>query len=179
MGIFSNRCCCLLVVFFLISCGAEKTMTQSMNQTKDSEVCQYWYSQVDPSVSKPDSIRSIDGKVDDKALKGIECLLKLQGQKGLAKFGGASRNDVSQIFENPTVEVAALYYISFLYYQKWDHANAVALTDIKTGEVVKGDRVAEVYAYYKEWFKQVKQIGIDQARLKGLDPLKDKKIIWY
>jgi hypothetical protein len=179
MGIFSNRSCWLLAFFILPFCGYGKAMAQSTNQLKESEICQYWYSQVDPSVKRPESIKSIDGKVDDNTFKGIECLLKLQGQKGPAKFGGATRHDVSQIFEAPSVEVAALYYISFLYYQKWDHANAVALTDINTGEIIKADKVAEVYSYYREWFKQVKKVGIAKARSKGLDPLTGRKIAWY
>ena len=54
-------------------------------------------------------------------VQAIDCLLRLEGNKRKAEFTGATNPYTSQIFEAATVEVAALFYISHLFYQKWDH----------------------------------------------------------
>jgi hypothetical protein len=48
-------------------------------------------------------------------MAGIKCLLKMEGNKNRAAFSGAVKLHVSQSFENTPADVAALYYISYLY----------------------------------------------------------------
>ena len=100
------------------------------------------------------------------------------GNKHSAKFGGAQQLYVSQLFEPTTAEVAALYYISYLFYQKWDHADAVALRD-ENGEVDKPEAVRQAYQSYKKWFKEIKRVGLAKAREMKIEPLKDPKVHWY
>lgn len=100
------------------------------------------------------------------------------GNKHSAKFGGAQQLYVSQLFEPTTAEVAALYYISYLFYQKWDHADAVALR-AENGEVDKPEAVRQAYQSYKKWFKEIKRVGLAKAREMKIEPLKDPKVHWY
>ena len=101
----------------------------------------------------------------------------MEGNKQAA-FSGAVQLYVSQSFENTPADVAALYYISFLYHQKWDHSDAVALSG-KDGAVNTPEVVSEAYRGYKKWFAQVKRVGLAKAREMKLDPLKGTKVRWY
>jgi hypothetical protein len=114
-----------------------------------------------------------------KIMQAVECLLKLEGNKNKAKFSGATNPRVSQLFEPATVEVAALFYVSYLFYQKWDHADAIALVGENNQKVNTPKTVKKAYKYYRSWFKQVKSIGIVKARKMKIEPLKGKDVRWY
>ncbi len=130
---------------------------------KGTASCQYWQSMVDADVEPPVGVQKVDEANQQTIIDGIECLLQMKGNKHSAKFSGATRPDVSQIFKPATVEVAALYYISFLYYQKWDHADAVALRD-ENGKIDTPEAVRQGYQSYRKWFGQVKRVGLSKAR---------------
>ena len=83
----------------------------------------------------------------------------MEGNKNPARFSGAMNNYVSQLFENTPADVAALYFISYLYHQEWDHADAVALRgsdgSVNTPKVVRDayrsknacGRVSQTYSW--------------------------------
>lgn len=127
--------------------------------------------------NKPDE--ELPGLTTKQVQKGIRCLLKLEGNKDEATFSGATRFDTSQIFEEPaTVEVAALFYISYLYYRDWGAvAGAVVLTE-KNGST-SAETIRKAYRYYREWFTEIKKIGLAKAREQELNPLKGKDVVWY
>jgi hypothetical protein len=139
--------------------------------------CKYWQSKVDPRITLPQT-KAREETGDEQVLQAIECLLKLQGRKDESKLRGATKLTVSQGFGPASVEVAALYYISYLYFQKWDHGSAIALRDAK-GEVDKPAAVAQAYKSYKRWFKRVKSVGLTKAREMDLRPLSDTRVRWY
>jgi hypothetical protein len=145
---------------------------------KESAGCQYWQSKVDAEVEPPAGTQKVDEADQQTILYGIDCLLRMEGNKHSAKFSGATKPYVSQLFKPATAEVASLYYISYLYYQKWDHADAVALRD-QNGEIDKPEAVRQAYKSYKKWFEQVKRIGLAKAREMKIEPLKDTKVHWY
>jgi hypothetical protein len=140
--------------------------------------CRYWSSRVDSTVSLPDNFERLDEKDSQNIMAGIRCLLQLEGNHNKARFSGATRFDTSQTFSSQTVDVAALFYISYLYYQDWGaFSGAVALRG--DGGIDKPSATRKAYKYYREWFKEVEKIGIVEARKKQLAPLKDKDISWY
>ena len=144
--------------------------------------CDYWFSRVDSKITLPENFKDPDESNAQETINGIKCLLRLQGKTGISKnFTTVLRNDVSQIFGPfPTIEVAALYYISTLYYQSPDSfASAIALRRDKTEKISDRKTVRKAFKYYRKWFKQVKKIGIEKARKLNLDPLKDRDIGWY
>jgi len=145
---------------------------------KESTGCQYWRSKVDAEVEPPVGAQKVDEADQQTILDGIECLLHMEGNKHSAKFSGATKPYVSQIFKPATADVAALYYISYLYYQKWDHADAIALRD-DSGKVNSPTAIQEAYKNYRKWFEKVKKIGLSKARELKLDPLKDSATHWY
>lgn len=140
--------------------------------------CEYWWSKADEKAPPATEAKDPDLSDPRVVMHAIECLLKMKGNKHPAKFRGAIRLEVSQIFGNTTADVAALYYISYLFQEKWDHADAVALRgpdgDFNTPEIV-----AEAYKSYEKWFEEVKDIGLPKAREMRLDPLKYSQIRWY
>ena len=142
--------------------------------------CNKWQGQVDPSVVYS-GMNPVVSKVSaEEKVRAISCLMELEGRSGTAKFGGATRLDVSKILPEPSVEIAALFYIRFLYLAKWDHCNGIALMD-KNGEMNTSAAVKKAYASYKMWFENVKVMGIDEARAKGIDPMDGCKdeVRWY
>lgn len=140
--------------------------------------CRYWNSRIDSTVSLPDNFERPNEKDPQNIMAGIRCLLQLEGNHNQARFSGATRPDTSQIFSSQTVEVAALFYISYLYYQDWGaFSGAVALRG--DDGIDKPSTIRKAYKYYRGWFKNVEKIGIVEARKKQIAPLKGKDVSWY
>ena len=100
----------------------------------------------------------------------------MQGRTGKAAFGGATRYDVSQIDPMPPVEVAALFYISYLFHNEWRSvAETVTLVD-RAGKTNTREAIAKAYRSYRVWFATVKRVGIERAREQKLDPLKGSDV---
>ncbi len=160
--------------------------------------CDYWHAQVIPPEVKPTTpvVKSEPHKISSnlelthspeplysrlseaEAFEAIDCLLMLEGNKNDSRIVGATRVDTSQTFGASSVEVAALYYVSVIFYRDWGHAGAAALV----GQAVVGDRdvvVAAAYAAHKKWLVKVKQLGWETARAEKLDPLDGSGVRWY
>lgn len=142
--------------------------------------CVYWFSRVDYDVKLPENYKNPDETNTWEVMQGIECLLQLEGNRKWAKFSGATRNEVSQTFAFASVEVAALYYASYLYYQSFDSfTDAVVLRNDDNEKLSTRKSVRKAYKYYRKWFEQVKLVGLEKAREQKLEPLKDKDVSWY
>lgn len=141
-----------------------------------ANICDVWRSKVDPSVRlQGGGIAELPS--DDAAIAAIDCLLKSRGNTEPARFSGAVDDRVSQIFPDATIELAALYYISFIYEKNWNHASAVAI-DGPRGVNTKAT-IAEAYDAYQRWFVQAKRHGIAAAREQGFAPLAGTGLHWY
>jgi hypothetical protein len=122
---------------------------------------------------------NISSLTPQEKIHAITCLLALEGHHGEAKIGGVTRMDVSQILPEASVEVAALFYIRYIYTGKWDHCNGIALVDAE-GKYDTPTAVHEAFDSYKKWFEKVKACGIEKAKEKGLDPMDDcRGAHWY
>jgi len=158
--------------------NAQAGDTSSCNSQKTQiDICKYWRSKIDYKM-KFLSDPTLDNFSPENVTKAIDCLLKLEGKKGRARFGGAVSLEVSVIFAPSSIEVGALYYISYLYYQKWEHAMAVALID-EDGNVNSSKVIKKAYSMYKKWFKKIEEIGLEKARKQKLDPLGGTDVRWY
>jgi hypothetical protein len=137
--------------------------------------CDYWLAQVD---SKTEVNYELDEKDPRNITKGIARLLKLEGNKTKGLFSGATNDRVSHIFPESTVEICALYYISYLFYGDWEHANGIALG--KKNRVINPPQtVKEPFTSYRKWFREIRRIGIERARSRKMEPLACSGISWY
>ena len=161
---------CLLLGFTL------PARTSQMH--RESGGCEYWQSKADSLVRVAVKSSEVDETDPSTIMFAIECLLQMEGNKHPAAFSGAVSLTVSDTFENTTADVAALYYISYLYYQKYDHADAVALR-APGGLINTPSVIHDAYQAYKKWFQEVKRIGLIRAREMKLDPLKGTNVRWY
>jgi len=177
-----------------------------------TDICSSWYSKVDPDVhtadgdsrpttqektdlpqkvlqkqieqvSDPDNVKAL---TDDQTMTAISCLLNLEGKTRPSKMGGATRRDVSQLFATAPINLAALYYISYLYTQNWKHAAAIALRGPSASSndghgmyVTRQSAIQAAYEAYRKWFSQVKQNGLAHSRASGLSPLAGTNLEWY
>ena len=114
---------------------------------------------------------------DDDAPRAIRCLLQLKGQMRPSRFGGATRFDVSEVGAETPIDVAALYYITFIYTRTWAHADAVMI-DGPDG-VNRRATVKEAFAAFEAWSETVDRIGIAKVRADGLHPLRGTPLHWY
>lgn len=167
----------LLVALMCVSVSPALLRGQCKMKEK-SAPCQYWQSKVDAEVASPFGVQKVDEKNPQVVMDAIACLLQMEDNKHPARFSGATNYAVSQTFPGATTDVAALYYISYLYYQKWNHADAVALED-EDGEINSPEAIRSAYESYRKWFEEVRKIGLAQAREMKLEPLKDAKVKWY
>lgn len=145
--------------------------------SKQSARCQYWQSKVDETLASPLE-QAIDERDPQNILEAVGCLLQMEGNKHPARFSGATQLYVSELFEPATSEIGALYYISYLYTQKWSHADAIALQG-DDGAINSPQDIEIAYQSYRRWFEQVKAVGIVKARQMNLQPLKDTNVEWY
>ena len=132
----------------------------------------------------PDNVQSLN---DDEILKGISCLLDLKGRKEPSRLAGVTGDDISQFVGRASVEVAALYYINYLFKGVFDHAYGYVLLDTtrapakdKMGALLTREADASrAYVYYARWFQKVRKIGLSAARQQHLDPLAGTTLQWY
>lgn len=183
----------LLGYIACVCVGVYKSAEGSM-LIQDGERCKYWQAKVDPSIKS--SIKTADigkdgsaidslltsklNEVDDmNVLEAIECLLKLQGKTSASRYSsGTIGYNISTRFPPPTVEVAALYYISYLYHKEWRHAQAMVLMDSE-GKKNTQKSIKTAYKAYQVWFEKVKEIGLERARQQNSTPLDGTDVSWY
>jgi hypothetical protein len=156
--------------------------TQTINWTSLPEKIryQYWRSKIEKDVKTPAGLSNIDESNPQAILDGIEYLLRMENNKHLGINSGVLRPETSQLFEPATANVNALYYISYLFHQKWNwgYVGAMALQDEK-GKVNTPQAIKDAYTSYRKWFARIKEIGLDAARKAKLDPLASSKVSWY
>lgn len=140
--------------------------------------CETWLERLDSERGEAHALRLSSPLSETDTIVAFECLLSARGNSKPARFSGATRPDVSQVLPPASVEIAALYYISYLYTGEWQHASGVALRNSR-GQINPPHAVSKAYSGYKKWLPRVKQIGLSGARLKGLDPLGGTGLAWY
>lgn len=139
--------------------------------------CIDWHSKVD--FNKPLVLVNPENKSQEEIFLAVNCLLQLEGKKEESNVAGASNGYVSNFFGATSVEVAALYYISYLFYQKWDHSDAPFLITQRNSKLNSDRAVSKAYKAYKKWFAKVREIGLEEARRQKLDPLAGSGVAWY
>lgn len=171
-----------IVSFFLL--GTISLMAQAKSEKARNDVCYRWQTQVDPTQKRViiDNSTLTNAEIQE----GIGCLLKLKGLTKKARFTGATRDNYysSEQYKPPkhpaTIEIAALYYISFLFYENWQHAGSVSLFDEESEKINSNTKksVEKAYKSYQKWFETLKEIGLEKAREQKLDPLSGSGISW-
>lgn len=171
----------LIATLLLLVGGSSVVCAQSYKSVKAEKPDNlYWYARISESTRLPEGFVMLDEKDPQTALSGMEYLLTLENDKSQASFCGATHMGTNSPDVPCTVEVAALFYVSYLFYQRgWDHfANGIALVN-EDGETNTPETISKAYKYYRAWFKKVKEVGLDEARVRGIDPLKGTDIWWY
>jgi hypothetical protein len=140
---------------------------------KSGVECEKWIGLVDPELKG----RARKPATDKEVMQAIQCLLTCRGNMKIAGFGGATRSEVSQSFPPATVELAALFYISYLFEGRWDHADGVALCD--ENSINPEGAISAAYGGYLKWFAQIRKLGIAEARRRHLSPLSGTGFQWY
>jgi hypothetical protein len=148
-------------------------------------------SQIESSISDlqkpnrdPDNVRSLN---NTEILQAMGCLLALKGRRGPSRFAGVTNPDISQFAGRASIEVAALYYITYLFKGTFDHADAfVILNDRKPPAkdengalLTRPEDASHAFQFYLRWFKEVRKIGVSAARQQHLDPLNGTPLRWY
>jgi hypothetical protein len=148
------------------------------------DCCDYWSYVVTGDKSKFATFMqyqkdSIYLRHDEESIMcGIECLLNLEGNKNKSCLGANISNLTSDTgIPNPSVEIAALYQILNIY-GLVESVHVIRLYD-NDGNPNTEETIKKAYRYYREWFEEVKKVGIVKAREMGLHPLKNKDIFWW
>lgn len=154
----------VLILFAFVSANAQND-------------CRYWFDKVDPN--SEDVAYEIDERNPNNIIKGIECLLTLQGKKKVGVRYG-SKPYVSQFVPKASVEINALYQISELFYGNDNFANAIALVGEDDNLKFNSKHyVKKAFVSYRKWFEKLKEIGLDEAHKQKLDPLANSGVRWY
>lgn len=143
--------------------------------------CSYWNASVGVK-SANGKLGAMDETKTANILTGIECLLKLEGDRSRGAFSGATSFSGPANLPPSTVEICALYYISKLFYNKSDHARGIALrfkSLEKSTSINSDEAVRTAFENYRKWFIKVKEIGLEEARKQNLDPLAGSEVRWY
>lgn len=155
----------------------------AQSKTSDSnDVCYRWRTQVDPSTHRiviEESVLS-----DFEVEEGIRCLLELKGLNGKARFQGDTRANYNKSEQyrpqkrSASIEIAALYYASYLFENNWEHADAVVLVDDVTGKANTKELAERAYRSYRTWFTKVVKFGLKRSRELKLNPLEGSGVRW-
>jgi hypothetical protein len=175
---------------------------------KDSPLCQKWLAMIVKSPTDVEekgpaaeagptepTIFDLSGDpwhvallTESESLEVIQCLLGAENDTRPSAINGAIRLNVSQLFAPTTANLAALYFISYIYTGRFDHGAAVALrgedaaSDSKgryAGYVTKPSAVHRAYRASRAWFAKARRMGLANARRAGLQPLDGTGLFWY
>ncbi|HEX8370289.1 MAG TPA: hypothetical protein VF604_17210 [Pyrinomonadaceae bacterium] len=142
--------------------------------------CYKWQTQVDPKFER---VEIDESKLSDKEIQtGIGCLLKLKGNKRKAGFTGATRSNIYASgryeYKTATIEIAALYYISYMFHNNWEHAGSISLYDEEAENGNSKKSIKRAYESYRKWYEKLLEIGLQKAREQKLDPLENSGVSW-
>ena len=201
--VITTLCLLLSATHFLVG--------QSTATTKKGDDCSNWFEKVYPFPNVPEAktTASTDDSADmaaevkemmsnkpsdpdnvsvlteDQAISAMACLLQLENDHDRSRLGWI-RPNIAELFGPPTVNLSALYYISYIFTTNFKHANAIALRGSHCGIIrddddyyTKKSCIHKAYKAYRRWFAEVKRIGLDRAREQHLDPLGGTGITWY
>lgn len=165
----------LALIFPVVEIKAQGSRKSIMS----NKGCEVWQAKIDPKIESSD-IESWSNPKDDRVIvEAIGCLLKLKGIKRHSVFPTAGTSIENSISHSaPSVEIAALYYISYIYYQKWDHGFAMILVD-KSGKHNSKESIKIAYKAYSVWYKKLQKEGTSKMREIKYDPLDGTDIHWY
>jgi hypothetical protein len=131
----------------------------------------------------PDQVATLS---DQEALDAIGCLLNMKDDRRPASFGGVTNPYVSQFFAIPPANLAALYYVSYIFSKNWFHGGAIALrgphaeaSNSQSIYVTRQESISAAYGAYQRWFAEVKRVGLLKAREESLNPLSGTGLEWY
>lgn len=144
----------------------------------DQVGCDLWLQRLSSERSETQPLHLSAPLTDAETLIAIECLLSARGDLSPARFGGATKQNVSQVLPPATIELAALYYISYLFSRDWQHASGVALWDDK-GRINPSGAIPKAYSGYTKWLDRVKAKGLAESRVRRLNPLQGTGLRWY
>jgi len=167
----------LLLAFGTLQIALSQPCTMAQEPKTPPAACKEWDKRVDPSWG-PAGITLAQIPRDAEVLVAIDCFLKHQGNKNRARFGGATNPRTSQILPDATIELASLYYISYLFTRDWQHGDGVALWNPE-GIINPLSSIDTAYAAYRAWFERVRSVGLAEARKQRLDPLGGTGLHWY
>ena len=171
-----------LIVMMSVLAIINKPNGQQLTQVQpdDNEIKFYWYSRVSEEafLSQKNKIK-LDEKNPQIVMEGIKILLNFEGDKNKANFCGATGYGYNSPEVECEVEVAALFYASYIFYgQDWDYfATGIALVENNRNNSPK--TIKKAFSSYRKWFKRVKEIGLEEARKQKLDPLAGSGVRWY
>lgn len=117
---------------------------------------------------------------DSAVLEIMSCLLKFEGDRRQSKHTSAGRSvalSSPTMYPGPTVEVAALFECSALFYRTGSHAMVMVLINQRELPATH-DEIRRAYRAYRCWFKKVKALGLAKARGLKLNPLDGTGLKW-
>ena len=167
-----KKCELIIAALFCVAVSSNPLSAETA-QSK----CQKWNAKVDPGVAGR-IVVNVSELSDNEVVAAMECLLKNRGKRETARIYGATHFDVSQTLPPATIELASLYYISYLFTGNYQHGDGIALWD-DHGVINPPGSIDHAYDAYKGWFKRVKTLGLVAAKKQHLDPLKGTNLKWY
>lgn len=147
-------------------------------QSPDVSVeCRSWVRYIDPTLGEGPIVIQLPIPEQEKLL-AMQCFLRSEGNQNPARAKITMSFNGGRNLPQPTVEIAALYYISYLYEEDFEHALGIAFWDVQ-GCINPPGSVHLAYRLYEEWFAKVKGLGLEEARKQKLKPLATAKVKWY
>jgi hypothetical protein len=160
-----------------------KALAKKMSPEEQQEIRSQMSQFATPLPSDPDNVRFLN---EEQKTAAMGCLLDLEEDTHPAGFSGVTWAGVDQTFAQAPINLAALYYISYLYTGNWNHGNAIALRgpDVEDRRdpwnyATKQEAVHIAYKSYRRWYARVKEIGLDRAQAENLSPLEGTELTWY
>lgn len=163
------------LVFFLLLLGMNAPVVAQAEY--DPTGCARWMKLIDPSAGK--SSFAISFPIPEKEkLAAIECFLQAEGNQIPSRIEMTMSHNGGEQLPPPTIELAALYYVTYMFEEKWDHAGGFALWNRKA-EINPPGSVQEAYKCYREWFSKLKELGFAEVKKRNLKPLDNSSVQWF
>ena len=129
----------------------------------------------------------VNKKYDEREhIEMIRELLSMEGDERICSYPVMNWNtSLSQLFNDTlkqySIQVEALFLINQIYLDSpFLYSPLPVLTNKENtqNETISGPIIQGAYRNYKDWFIQLKKIGLIKARLEGVKPLQNSNVKW-
>ena len=184
----------LILLLFMVSCGVNKETKYFkvvrhdplVNFGNNKDIQYFNINANDDTLSSTYPVEVNKKYTEIEQLDMIRELLTMESDERICSYPVMNWNTfLSQLYSDTlkqySIQVEALFLINQVYFDNpFSYSPLPVLTNTENtqNETISGSIIQQAYRDYKDWYIQLKRIGLKEARVQGVKPLQNSNVKW-